>query len=146
MDFTFLNPSYYVLTLPAGHGAIALYHVGENVPSAKLLCPTPTEQCGHVLEALAIHTGPFYANPPSDSPFTTAKTSRIHVITLDYSQPSAILRPHSQIHCYIWNETLLEFASLSPFSSCKTKIIPWKDWGPKNTRMLDGIGRYSWLR
>ncbi|TFK62395.1 hypothetical protein BDN72DRAFT_827503 [Pluteus cervinus] len=140
VDFTFLSENAYVLTFPADHGHLAVYSVSSPDQRARLFLPVLCADVNQELERLAIHTSPFFASPLPGRPFTTSETNRIHVLSMEYA---GFYQSTFELRAFIPNDVLLSYVSSY---HDQTQHIPWEDWGPKNTRVLEALQSHSWLR
>ena len=134
-----------VTTLKDG-GEIRIYSFASPSPPrrpthvATLHLPTPHPN--RALFELTTTTGPFLARPPAGSPFSLARTARVHVFTLHHD-PGAH-RGRWQPACFVvHNRTLMRY--VYAYLECAVDV-PWEEWGPMGMRFFVLAMVFQWFR
>lgn len=137
-----------VTTLKDG-GEIRIYSFA--LPSSPPRRPThvatlhlPAPHPNLPLFELTTTTGPFLARPPAGSPFSFARTARVHVFTLHHD-PGAH-RGRWQPACFVvHNRTLMRY--VETYVGVGGAVdVPWEEWGPTGTRFFVLAMGFQWLR
>ncbi|KAG1792330.1 uncharacterized protein HD556DRAFT_1528034 [Suillus plorans] len=148
-DFSFISNRAYMITRGIDGGSIQVFTFGENqheiVHVASLSLPLLESR--HFVHC-AIHTGPFVARCPPNTPFWTNQEERMYVLSVDYIQMDPhIPRARPKFFLFFKNSTPLRYIrkyreqrETSPFE------VPWEEWGPHESRMLRHQAPYQWLR
>ncbi|TFK35933.1 hypothetical protein BDQ12DRAFT_687415 [Crucibulum laeve] len=109
-DLALLSPRAYMLTSTAGPGALHLYSFEypcfSFTPRHNITLHMPPLKSGFRLHDLSAHSGPFRANAPRGSMFTTDPESRILVFSATYGGTHG--RP-GQYSMFMDNRTLMHF-------------------------------------
>ena len=142
-----------MVTVASDGGSIEFYTFGRDVPegpstseSDDIRLPNkvaqlrlPATNPGRALRQAYTHTGPFVARPAHGRPFGTAQDNRIYMFSLHYGD-------HSGVYAMFVHHRY--FLSLLAQSLDATDAIvrDWNEWGPENTRFIDYLGNFVWLR
>ncbi|KAH9024628.1 hypothetical protein EDB85DRAFT_2150360 [Lactarius pseudohatsudake] len=117
-EFSFLSPRAYMMTTLKDGGEIHIYSFAS--PSA-----LPRASTG--------------------SPFSFARTARVHVFTLHHD-PGAH-RGRWQPVCFVMhNRTLMRYVEAYRDDGAGAMDVPWEEWGPTETRFSVLAMRFQWLR
>lgn len=146
-DFSFLSPRAYMVTTLKDGGEIRIYSFASpsslRRPTHVATLHLPTPHPSRALFELTTTTGPFLARPPAGSPFSFARTARVHVFTLHHD-PS-VHRGRWQPACFVvHNRTLMRYVGL--YREGGATDVPWEEWGPKGTRFFVLAMGFQWLR
>ncbi|KAI1793750.1 hypothetical protein LXA43DRAFT_1081303 [Ganoderma leucocontextum] len=160
-DFAFISNRAYMITVTTNCGSIALYtfsDANEDNPSSSApqspsidhrLLPTqiailslPPTNPGVALQRFLTHAAPFVANPTPGRMFETSRDAHVHIMSLFYGDPSR------DYHLFLHNRFLLSHIPPGVGSGEGVKVIEkqWDDWGPDNTRFVNWITHFQWLR
>ncbi|KAK7016824.1 F-box domain-containing protein [Favolaschia claudopus] len=147
-DFHLLSPRSYIFahapspqtTAAASGGQIDLFTFdGDrfNVPALAATLELPKTFPGTGLLSASIIAGAFCANPVTGAgtPFSKSNEHRIFLFNLCYDFPHwfHLFVPFRAFHQYI-----VDFAR-----DRQVQVEPWADWGPQNSRMLEGSQQSS---
>lgn len=150
-DFSFLSPRVYMVTTLKDGGEIRIYSFGSpSSPRRPLHVATlhlPAPHPNRALFELTTTTGPFLARAPAGSPFSFARTARVHVFTLHHD-PGAH-RGRWQPACFVvHNRTLMRYveAYREGGGGSGAADVPWEEWGPAGTRFFVLAVGFQWLR
>ncbi|KAF8261985.1 hypothetical protein EI94DRAFT_1809525 [Lactarius quietus] len=136
-DFSFLSPRAYMVTTLKDGGEIRIYSFASpssprrptHVATLHLPAPHPNRP----LFELTTTTGPFLARPPAGSPFSLARTARVHVFTLHHDP--GVHRARWQPACFVvHNRTLMRY--VGEYQEGDAVDVPWEEWGPTGTRFF----------
>ncbi|KAH8991386.1 hypothetical protein EDB86DRAFT_1599046 [Lactarius hatsudake] len=148
-EFSFLSPRAYMITTLKDGGEIRIYSFASPSSSrqpthvATLHLPNPNPTLA--LFELTTTTGPFLARPPTGSPFSFARTARVHVFTLHHD-PGAH-RGRWRPTCFVMrNRTLMRYVEAYRDDGASAMDVPWEEWGPTETRFLVLAMGFQWLR
>lgn len=135
-----------VTTLKDG-GEIRIYSFASPLsprrPTHVATLHLPTPHPSRALFELTTTTGPFLASPPVGSPFSFARTTRVHVFTLHHD-PGAH-RGRWQPACFVvHNLTLMRY--VDAYREGTAVDVPWEEWGPTGTRFFVLAMGFQWLR
>lgn len=154
-DCSFLSARAFVLTSVNDSGAMHIYSFTSPPSSPSpppppvlhaTLCLPPLQE-GVRLAHLATHTGPFHANPPKGSLFTTSPASRIHVVSVQYvGDQTGMPMNRPRFMFFFHNHTALKYLVDNINGPTEAAEIPWDAWGPKATRFLVHHIPFMWLR
>ncbi|KAI0755585.1 hypothetical protein C8Q74DRAFT_1373368 [Fomes fomentarius] len=104
----------------------------------RLLLPSTVPE--KFVYSIMTHSAPFVAHPIPDRPFETARGTRIHFATLQYS--------FWERFSLFFHNRLLE--SFLPRDTGDTPTVQreyqWNEWGPSNTRFTHPLGIHRWPR
>ncbi len=160
-DFAFISNRAYMITVTTGCGSIELYTFGDadedDAPSDTLRSPSidhrllptqiailglPPTMPGVTLQRFLTHAAPFVANPTPGRVFETPRDAQLHMMSLFYDDLSR------NYHLFLHNRYLLSHIPSGVGSGGKVKVIEkqWDDWGPDNTRFVNWIAHFQWLR
>lgn len=130
-------------------GSIQVFTFGENQHETNHVASLslPVLKSRHFVHC-AIHTGPFVARCPPNTPFWTNQEERMYVLSVDYIQMDPhIPRARPKFFLFFKNSTPLRYIrkyreqrETTPFE------VPWEEWGPHESRMLHHQVPYQWLR
>ncbi|KAF9467524.1 hypothetical protein BDZ94DRAFT_961713 [Collybia nuda] len=145
-DFSFITPRAYIMTSREANGSIEIFGIESETskpptPIASLQLPELDENV--TPRSITTHTGPLNT-PSSNQLFVRSPESRMHVICIQYN---ISFSPQGRYCMFIRNGTFLSYLSLH--ASGKTPAgtqVPWKAWGPKNTRFSINKTPFAWLR
>ncbi|KAF9817917.1 hypothetical protein IEO21_03111 [Rhodonia placenta] len=102
--------------------------------------------------SFATHSGPYIHKPMPGKPFEADRTARVHLMALVYDDHGP------RYHLFVHHRFLLSFipakgqsnaAPIERASDLDTMFasqIPWDAWGPANTRFIQHIHQFQWLR
>ncbi|KAF8879597.1 hypothetical protein BD779DRAFT_1551441 [Infundibulicybe gibba] len=144
-DFSFISSRGFCVTSTAGNGSIHVYAIDplakpSYIHIAQLCMPTTLLSRLH---SMTIHTGPFLSGQRIDKPFTTSPESRLHVISMQYSTSGA----HTNFVLFVHNRTFHSLiASYRNQGTMKPLVLLWSAWGPRQTRFLQQVYSFPWLR
>ncbi|KAF8625451.1 hypothetical protein AX17_006852 [Amanita inopinata Kibby_2008] len=154
-DFALISPRSFIVTSILGSGAILLYRFSypeKTHPVHVATLRLPEIQNNRFVVFLSSHSGPFLANPPEGTVFTTSPDSRIQVISVGYRSAHA---PVANAHCffYVHNHILERYVQryeqleadrggrpMEPID------VPWEDWGLEHSRFYITRTPSHWLR
>ncbi|KAG2753864.1 hypothetical protein P692DRAFT_20796932 [Suillus brevipes Sb2] len=149
-DFSFISNRAYMITRGINGGSIQVFTFGDNeheITHVANLSLPPLKSRSHLVHC-AIHTGPFVAKCLPNTPFWTNQDERIYVLSVQYIQvdpdiPSA--RP--RFFLFFKNSTPLRYIQRYREQRETSYIeVPWEEWGPRESRMLNHQVPYQWLR
>ena len=141
-DFSFLSPRAYMVTTLKDGGEIRIYSFGSR-PTHVATLHLPTPHPNRALFELTTTTGPFLASPPAGSPFSLARTTRVHVFTLHHDP--GVHRERWQPACFVvHNQTLMRY--VDEYREGVAMDVPWEEWGPTGTRFFLLAFGFQWLR
>ena len=163
-DFAFISSRAYMITVTTNYGSIELYTFSggdddyassNNVPQSPSigyrLLPTqvailglPPTNPGQNLRRFLTHSAPFVAKPTPGRVFETSSDARVHMMCLYYGDHTG------SYHMFLHNRFLLAHIPPGIGSGCadKVKVVEkeWDEWGPDNTRFVNWIAHFQWLR
>ncbi|KAF8621433.1 hypothetical protein AX15_007793 [Amanita polypyramis BW_CC] len=161
-DYGLISPRSFMTTTIEDDGVIMLYkfsYPDKPIPTLVATLHLPKPQDGRVLLFLSSHTGPFLANPPHGTDFTTGPESRIQVFSADYQNTNAHTgNPHYTALFYVHNKTFQKYIenfehleeSLGENDGSKMDIepadVPWNYWGQESTLLHIVHSPPHWLR
>ena len=150
-----------MIAVTTGCGSIELYTFGDadgdnassNTPQSPSIghrpLPThiatlslPPTMPGVSLRRFLTHAAPTVANPTPGRLFETSRDAHVHMMSLFYGDPSR------SFYLFLHNRYLLSHIPPGVGSGEKVKVTEkqWDDWGPDNTRFVDWIAHFQWLR
>ena len=148
-DFAFISPRAFMLATVDGPGSIELFTFegtsSSQGPVHVASLRLPELQQGQELTSITTHSAPFLAHPiPPGAPFYANQDERIHALSLRYVDRGGL-----RIVMILKNSALLRYIpSDANIGGKRTEklVVPWAEWGPRNTRFMDCLIRSSWLR
>ncbi|CAK5277935.1 unnamed protein product, partial [Mycena citricolor] len=149
-DFSLISPRSFLLGTMTevregtnvhrgGIGEIRIFSFRGDSPAQPEHATTlllPEVDVNRSLDRMVIHSGPYLANPPQDALFYKPNEKRICSVSLLYDRFEAYT-------LYIHHQFLAGF--LPPAARPPIAVVPWKQWGPGNSRMMKGR-HMLWLR
>ncbi|KAN0133523.1 hypothetical protein V8E53_008691 [Lactarius tabidus] len=148
-DFSFLSPRAYMVTTLKDGGEIRIYSFASpsspRRPTHVATLHLPTPHPNRALFELTTTTGPFLASPPAGTPFSLARTTRVHVFTLHHDPLAGAHRGRWQPACFVvHNRTLMRY--VDDHRDGVAMDVPWEEWGPTGTRFFVLAMGFQWLR
>ncbi|KAF8998302.1 hypothetical protein BDQ17DRAFT_1362390 [Cyathus striatus] len=146
-DFAFLSSRSFVVTSIVDFGCLHIYsfsYPSTDPPTLVATLDFPSLVEGVMVHRILTHAAPILSNPPAGSTFTTARDSRVHVISISYNGMHNSPNTSHQYTLFVHNRTLMKF--VEGFNEGKERIIRWEDWGPQNTRLFARPIPPHWLR
>lgn len=146
----------FIVTIPGNEGTIALYtfngeddadhgptsadsFINQRPPTPVAELRLPRTKPGRGLRQAFTHSGPFVADSTPGRPFHTARDTRIHMFSLLYGDHAG------NYSLFVHNRHLLSYVTASAGKG--TVIVKdWEEWGPDNTRVVDFLASFQWLR
>ena len=165
-DFAFISNRAYMITVTTNCGSIELYTFSDtDAGEDKAPPPSPSIRVGHrqsppthvatlalpptapgvALRRFLTHAAPFVARPTAGRLFETRRGAHVHMMSLFYGD-------HSRgYYCFVHNRYLLSHVPPQAgvgSGSGEVKVIEkqWDEWGPENTRFVNWIAHFQWLR
>ncbi len=137
-----------MVTTLKGGGEIRIYSFASpsspKRPTHVATLHLPAPHPNRALFELTTTTGPFLARPPAGSPFSLARTSRVHVFTLHHN-PGAH-RGRWQPACFVvHNRTLMRYVEGYDEEDGAVDVR-WEQWGPAGSRFFVLAMGFQWLR
>ncbi|KAJ8475001.1 hypothetical protein ONZ51_g6827 [Trametes cubensis] len=144
-SLAWLSSRAFVLS-DASRGELAIYSL-ENVdcvspaepalinelqPCARLQLPR-IENCWHISH-FELETTPLVAESPRDRPFSIDQESNLIVFTMQYVTYNH-RRVSSRYMGFVYSRYLRSYVNEGHHGE-PTKLVPWAQWGPRNTRVL----------
>ncbi len=126
-------------------GSIEIYALefsedcGSRIPNTilKATLLLPSLNPGVSLRSFTTHSSPVIARPPQYKMAIPTAGSHIHVMSVTYDAQFGVR------YClYVPNRALVSYAASTP----RRAPIPWKSWGPENTRFMKQGDNSTWLR
>lgn len=136
-----------MVTVCEPKGAIQLYPLrkpseSSRRPVIRMLLPSLSSTARYA--SLGSHTGPFTAYAAKSRAWMEREGEegkRIHVISMTIT---AGQRTPMHMMAIVSNSVLCRYART--YAEGPSVEIPWQEWGPANTRWLEGSVRADWLR
>ncbi|KAL4263037.1 F-box domain-containing protein [Pleurotus pulmonarius] len=140
-----LSARAFMLTPIRECGSIEIYalefsedcdsRIPNTILKATLLLPSLNP--GVSLRSFTTHSSPIIARPPQYKMAIPTAGSHIHVMSVTYDAEFGVK------YClYVPNRALVSYAASTP----RRAPIPWKSWGPENTRFMKQGDNSTWLR
>ncbi|KAI0773132.1 senescence-associated protein-domain-containing protein [Trametes elegans] len=159
-DFAFLSNRAYMITVTTGPGSIEIYTFdgdgdvslstgahspslgGNPLPTKVAVLELPPTKPGQGPTRFQTHSAPFVARPTPGRAFETSPDSRLHVMELSYGDHGR------RCNLFVRNRFLLSHVPADLNSGVVSAPLTkrWEEWGPDNTRFMEMIGRFQWLR
>ncbi|TFK63169.1 hypothetical protein BDN72DRAFT_847935 [Pluteus cervinus] len=141
--FTFLDPNSYAVAcqLGQGSGCLRIFTLAsQSAPVATLLFPELVGDQKWYLSDISLEPSARICYRLSDRVFTTSPDVRVHTIRLEYKHREG---PEETLDFLMLfrNDGILPFTTHSDESEL---IVPWDDWGPRNTRMIPIAFEEGW--
>ncbi|KAJ7617339.1 hypothetical protein FB45DRAFT_1104708 [Roridomyces roridus] len=135
-DFRFLSPCAFTVCVPtADGGQIEIYTIAVASLTQVAILHLPDLADGWDLNGIRIDSGSI-SGRPTQGPFSSASEQRIYVFLLRYRfgiNPLRLVVHYRTLARYV------QEARATPV------VVPWEDWGPRGTRILDAH-EFSWMR
>ncbi|KAJ7457941.1 hypothetical protein B0H11DRAFT_2286734 [Mycena galericulata] len=141
--FTLLSPRAYILGCITGSGAIEIWEFedGENkVPTHMATLQLPALAEDWMAGYVGAHGASFRAYPTANKLFSQSNESRLYVILLQYDYLEIF---NEMRFCLFVHHRYLE-SYLSQGGGPRT--VPWEEWGPRHSRIIDGMVDHKWIR
>ncbi|KAF8190667.1 hypothetical protein K438DRAFT_1831422 [Mycena galopus ATCC 62051] len=91
---------------------------------------------------MIIQAGPFCAKPISGTPFSKSNDKRIYMFLISYNSDSA---PPKWCRLFVHYRWLHDYVLDHVCEKTGVTVVPWNEWGPRNSRMLLGEN-HQWNR
>ncbi|KAF8169408.1 hypothetical protein BJ912DRAFT_1067197 [Pholiota molesta] len=143
-SFGLLDPTYFFITSPSDCGSIRLYRLAQ-FPKGSTTDPThlatlhfPPTRPPTKLRMVSNVAGPTEANPPPHLPFMVNDDARILMFRLEYDpqNPLGDWLSDRFVNVFVHQRLLLKYARQA-LSAPAPLDVPWTDWGPANTRLIE---------
>ncbi|TFK71042.1 hypothetical protein BDN72DRAFT_494040 [Pluteus cervinus] len=128
-SFALLSSKAFAIGIKTDSGHISIWDIDSGAEVSRLCLPELADPDEWSLESVSVDAPPYLAHPRPDRTFMTSPGHRVISFSLTYSTGSVDLR------AYILSDFLTSYAT--PRSSDQDIDVPWEDWGPLNTRVMD---------
>jgi hypothetical protein len=139
-----------MITRGINGGSIQVFTFGENeheITHVASLSLPPLKSRSHLVHC-AIHTGPFVAKCLPNTPFWTNQDERIYVLSVQYIQVDPDI-PSARPRFFLFFKNSTPFRYIQRYHEQRETSsieVPWEEWGPRESRMLNHQVPYQWLR
>ncbi|KAF8192055.1 hypothetical protein BJ912DRAFT_1142196 [Pholiota molesta] len=143
-SFGLLDPTYFFITCPSDCGSIRLYRLAQ-FPKGSTTDPThlatlhfPPTASPTKLRMVNNVAGPIEANPAPHLPFMVNDDKRVLMFRMEYD-PANLLENwfgNRFVNLFLHQHLLLNYARQA-LTMHSPLDIPWADWGPPNTRLIE---------
>lgn len=115
---------------------------GNPLPTKVAVLKLPPTKPGQGPTRFQTHSAPFVSRPTPGRAFETSPDSRLHVMELSYGDHGR------RCNLFVRNRFLLSHVPADLNSGVVSAPLTkrWEEWGPDNTRFMEMIGRFQWLR
>ncbi|PFH47233.1 hypothetical protein AMATHDRAFT_68200 [Amanita thiersii Skay4041] len=148
-DFALLSPRSFMITSIVMSGSILLYkfsYPDNPLPVHVATLHLPEIQDNRFVMFLASHSGPFLANAPENTVFTTKTDSRLHVISVGYRSANMPVA-NAQCFFFVHSSTFQRYIDLHERTQAAEPFnVPWEEWGSENSRFFVSPTPSQWLR
>ncbi|KAJ7618025.1 hypothetical protein FB45DRAFT_216911 [Roridomyces roridus] len=132
--FQFISSRAFLLGSSEADGQVEIYTLNVEQPShthvATLRFPALDDDW--FLSSIGAHSGPFCSHSIPGRRFATAHSRRIYCFEIQYNDGGFCAR------LFVHYRTFRRYIEQVQQQQTGPMEVPWEEWGPRDTRMLDG--------